>query len=502
MLFTGNFRFGPRPFILFALFSLPAFAQELPISPVPDAPPTGDLSEPTPPIVPPTKDVIVPPPVTLPAPPEGENISGEAMPNAPLTADEAARIALQQQPDVTIANAGILAAQGRITQARSGLRPTFGVTAGYTQQRSLESTSGTATGGNTGGSGTPDAFSASSSNGLRLTATVRQLLFDFNRTRDAVRAAALREQAANANLTRVQADLVLTVKQAFYTLVENQRLVEVNEANLKNRQAQLDLAKARLGSGLGAPADVVRAQTEVAQAVFNLESARNLASTSRVNLALQMGIDGRTPLQVATSTEAEIIVNDVNELVQTALKQRPETALAQANIAAAQSDILVARKNNRPSLGAGLSAGSRSRAFGYDNGSVRATLDLQWNPFDGGLTKGLVQEAQANILTAQAQLNRARQVIVSDVSQAYLNLRTAEQRVIAADAGVSNAEESVRIAEGRYRAGVAAFIEVTDAQTALITARTNRVNAISQVDQARAALRRALGEALGEALQP
>lgn len=487
-----------KPFGLacsFFLLSLPTFAQD--VTPVPDAPPPGDLSQPTPPIVPPTPPVVVPPPVTLPAPPTGEEVSTEALPNEPLTADEAARIALRLQPDITVANADLLAAQGRRTQARSGLRPSFGITAGYTQQQSLSNT-----GGGGGAPGTPDTFSASSSNGLRVTATVRQLLFDFNRTRDAVRAATLREQAATANITRVQSDLVLTVKQAFYTFVENQRLVEVNNANLQNRQAQLALAQGRLQSGLGAPADVVRAQTAVAQSVFDLESARNNASTSRVNLALLMGVDPRTPLEAENSSEPGVTANDVNELVTTALTQRPETVQAQATLQAAQTDVSVARKTNRPSLGIGGSLGSRTPAFGFGNGSVRASLDLQWTPFDGGLTRGLVREAQAGVLAAQAELTRARQTIVSDVSQSYLNLRTSEQRVVAAEAGVANAEESVRIAEGRYRAGVAAFIEVTDAQTALITARTNRVNALSQVDQARAALRRALGETLPPAAIP
>ncbi len=481
-----------RLILFFVLSSLPALAQETPVIPVPDAPPPGDLSRPTPPIVPPTKDVIVPPPVTLPAPPETPPLTNE-----PLSADEAARIALRQQPDVTIANAGILTAQGRTGQVRSGLRPTFGISSNYTQQKSLQSSSGGGTGG-----GTTDTFSASSSNGLRVTATVRQLLFDFNRTRDAVRAATLREQAASANLSRVQADLVLNVKQAFYTLVENKRLVEVNEANLKNRQAQLDLVKARLQSGLGAPADVVRAQTAVAQSVFDLESARNLASLSRVNLALVMGIDARTPLETTDVGEPVIATNDVTELVNTALQQRPETAQAQANLQAAQIGVGVAQKSNRPSLGLSGSAGSRSRAFGYNNGSVRATIDLEWTPFDGGVTKSLVKEAQGNVLAAQGESIKSQQAIVADVSQAYLNLRTAEQRVVAAEAGVANAEESVRLAEGRYRAGVAAFIEVTDAQTALLTARTNRVNAVSQVDQARAALRRAIGEGLPVAGKP
>lgn len=440
----------------------------------------------------------MPPPVTLPAPPPGTPGTAGTPDEpviAPLTADEAARIALRLQPDVVTASADILAAQGRTQQARSALRPTFGISSGYTQQRSLNDLGGN-NGGGGGGGGTPDAFNSSSSSGLRITATARQLLFDFNRTRDAVRAAALRERAATANLTRVQSDLVLTVKQAFYTLVQNNRLVTVSEANLKNRQGQLALTRARLGTGLGAPADVVRAQTAVAEAVFDLETARNVAATARVDLALQMGIDARTPIEAQDSGEPQIASDDVNSLVDQGLKQRPETQQALANIEAAQFNVKVARKTNRPSLGASVGAGSRSGAFGLGNGSVRATLDLAFTPFDGGLTKGLVREAQAEVLASQAELARTQQVIASDVSQAYLNLRTAERRIISSDAGVVNAEESVRIAEGRYRAGVAAFIEVTDAQTALISARTNRVNAQSSVDQARASLSRAVGTAL------
>ena len=54
----------------------------------------------------------------------------------------------------------------------------------------------------------------------------------------------------------------------------------------------------------------------------------------------------------------------------------------------------------------------------------------------------------------------------------------------------------MRLAEGRYRAGVGTFIDVTDAQAALLTAQTNRVNAQSAVDQARAALAHAIGAPL------
>ena len=82
-----------------------------------------------------------------------------------------------------------------------------------------------------------------------------------------------------------------------------------------------------------------------------------------------------------------------------------------------------------------------------------------------------------------------------DVSQAYLNLKTAEQRIATADAEVANAKESLRLLEGRYQSGLGTLLDVLDAQTALLTATTNRVNNQSLVDQARAAMVHAIGGA-------
>src|SRR5262249_9033574 len=127
-----------------------------------------------------------------------------------------------------------------------------------------------------------------------------------NHTRDLVRQFAAEERAANEGLTRVQADQVLQVKQAFYTYAQNERLVTVNETNVRNQQDHLALAQARLNTGLGLPVDVVRAQTAVAEAILNLNVARNNASVSRVNLALLMGVDPRTPIQASETGEPAV----------------------------------------------------------------------------------------------------------------------------------------------------------------------------------------------------
>ena len=70
----------------------------------------------------------------------------------------------------------------------------------------------------------------------------------------------------------------------------------------------------------------------MADAIFTLTTARNTASISRVNLALLMGIDPRTPIDVAQSIEPALNADDVDGLVKLALAKRPEIAQARATI--------------------------------------------------------------------------------------------------------------------------------------------------------------------------
>lgn len=444
----------------------------------------------TPPVMPKTQETPLPPPVTLPPPPGPLPAD---VPNRPLTSDEAVRIALRHQPNVAAAVGGVTAAAGRTQQARSDLLPQLGVSAAYSRVQALNGT-GTGGGGTTGGTGGGSVVTPA---GYQASGNLRQLIFDFNHTRDLVRQAAEEQRAAGANLTRVQYDLALQVKQAFYTLVQDQRLVSVNESNVRNQQSHLDLARARLSSGLGLPSDVVRAETAVADAIFNLNQARNNTENSRVALALTLGVDPRTPIVPAESAEPSPPSVDVNGLVNQALTARPEVVQAQATVKAAEHGVSAAATTSAPSLAGNLGLATRGSTFPPDNNSWSIGASINWPLFDSGFTAGRVREARGNLDTARAQLESAKQGVISDVGQAYLNLVTAQQRVATADSEVANAQESVRLAEGRFRAGLGTFIDVTDAQSALLTAQTNRVNALSAVDQARAALRRAIGAPVG-----
>jgi len=224
-----------------------------------------------------------------------------------------------------------------------------------------------------------------------------------------------------------------------------------------------------------------------------LNSSRNNASNARVNLAQLMGIDPRTPVITADSSEPAIDANDVNALVNTALAQRSEMLQAQSNLQAASHGLNVAKTTDAPSLGASVGWLQRGSDFPPDRNTLTYGFSVEWTPFDAGLTRGRVNEARAELKQANAQLEAVRLAVVSDVSQTYLNLVTAEQGVVTAESEVANAQETLRLVDGRYQAGLGTFLDVLDAQSALVTAQTNLVNAKSAVDQARASMNHAIG---------
>lgn len=422
------------------------------------------------------------PPVPLrlePVPPPSQ----VRLPDAPglegfLTVEEAVRLALERQPDLRIPAAEVKAARGRTTQARSGLLPQIDLNTSYTGQDPL--------------SGTSDER-VRLFGGTQASLILNQLLWDFHRTSSRVGANRSREAAREADLAAARANVERDVRQAFHGFVAATDLAEVARMNLENQRRNVALATARWESGLGLPADVVRAQTAVATSTVSLNAASAQAANARVRLARQMGLDPRTPLQPAPVPMPEGAQGDLNAVIEQALQRRPEMQAAGREVEAARYALRAAHAANAPALSANAGLTSRGQNYPPESWFVQYGLSLTWPVFDAGLTAGLVEEAEGLLEAAEADLEVQRMDVVEEVVQAHVQLQTALDSLVAAAAGEANARESVRIAEGRYAAGLGSFLEVLDAQAALLNASNQHVQARLAAHTARAAFDRAAG---------
>jgi outer membrane protein TolC len=146
----------------------------------------------------------------------------------------------------------------------------------------------------------------------------------------------------------------------------------------------------------------------------------------------------------------------------------------------------------------------RVNAYGrydYDHGwefngsgdSYTAGLQLQWDLWDGHLTRGRVQGAKAALDSVEEESRRLRLAIELEINQARLNLGDAMERLQVTAKAVDLAAESAQLSRARFEQGLALASQVIDAETALTAARVRRAEAETNRLIAIATLRKALG---------
>ncbi len=422
----------------------------------------------TPPLPIRTSTPPIPTVVTLPPIPGGPLV---------LSQEEAVRMALGRQPDLRLPEADLRAARGRTIRARAGLLPSMELQSTHLLQDSLSA--------------------AGHSRESQASLDLEQLLFDFGRTPSEVASARALEGAAEAELAVARAQVATRVRLAFHGLVAARELAGVALSNLENQKRNLALTRARWESGLGLPADVVRASSAVATATVNLNAARAREANQGVALARLLGQDPRLRLDPVCDELPAGDQTDLEVLLQEALPRRPEMQAALNEIDAARHGLRAALAFNAPALSARAGVAARGQDYPPESWFTRYGLTLRWPLVDSGQTSGLVEEAQASLDRALARHDVVCQDVASEIVVSRISLGVALDSLTAAQAARSDALESVRIAEGRYAAGLGSFLEVLDAQSALLTASNQLAAARLAAWEARAEFDRAIGRALG-----
>ncbi len=393
--------------------------------------------------------------------------------------------ALGNHPSIRAAREGLNAGEARVTQATSAYLPQVQASTGYSESRSL------------GG-----AFGDTVTKGYTTTLSVNQLLYDFGKTGNTVDAARFGTQSAGMDVNRVSQEVILNVKQAYFALLQAKKLLTVAQQTLGQTESHLRQAEAFFRTGSKPRFDVTRAEVDVNNARLGLINAKNDVRLRTIALYNAMGIDLGGDIETEDILTQPVAVPPLDQIQAEALKTRPEMLKAEADLQSAESRVKAAESNYLPTLSAN---GSYNWATGTaEMGPFKGDIQNSWNAgitlslslFEGGLTKGKVSEARANLRAAEAQRDGLRQSILLEVNQAYADLDSATARIAVMESSEKKAKENLELAEGRYRAGVGPSLEVTDAQVALIKAETDYVQALYDTQLAAARLLKAMGKGM------
>ncbi len=297
------------------------------------------------------------------------------------------------------------------------------------------------------------------------------------------------------DIERLGNETALAAKNLFFNVLLNEAQVTTQAEQVRYAQENVRITEARLRQGIVSRFDVLTAQTALSTAQQQLIAAQNGRDLAQANLAYLLGTDPDTPLTLQSPPLPPLNQTiDLKASTQMALTRRPEVKQADANVREARRLVKLAGSPLLPTLGivaSGVSSGTDSPTVPRSYGTVSAQLAVPLD--DGGATRSRVRSAKVDVDTQTLTLEQIRLNVALEVRQATLNVRNAQAQVGAAQTGVTQAQEALRLVYLRYEDGLGTFLDVLNALAQLARTRTNLENAQYFYQTSLAQLVRAMG---------
>jgi outer membrane protein len=419
--------------------------------------------------------------------------SAPATPPRPLTLDQALETARARQPQLRQAAANTQASLARSDQALAPLLPQVGGNANYQRSTAnFTSRPGTLPSQLSGGGG---GESWNTFNYLNLGLSANQLLYDFGQSRSRWRSAQASAAAQRDSEHSTLQQVLLGVRIAYFQARAAKGFVSVARDTLANQEKHLAQTEGFVDAGTQAEIALAQSKTDVANAKVQFITAENTYETAKAQLNDAMGVEGSTDYDVADETQPPVQGEDgtTDALLAEALQARPELAALANDVRAQELALQATRAALGPSVNLSTGFTDAGEQFSNLTWNWSAAVGISIPLFQGGLTRAQIREAEFNLTAAKAQFDSERQLVRLEIEQARLAVRADKAALSAAGEALVNAQEQLRLAEGRYETGVGSIIELGDAQVALTSAGQQRVQAEYNLAQARAQLVKALG---------
>lgn len=460
-----------------------------------------------------------------------------------LSITDVIALALQNNPQRAAAWAAVEAAEARIGTAKSAGKPQINLSGDIGAQRAFGFPRSPSSGGGGLPGGSPGGGSQAGAGrgwveSQSLSASANIPIYTGGRVSANKRIARHSAQAQYAQARSVEQELVYATAITYLDVLRGQQILAVGDTNLDVARERRRIAGVRFDAGAAAYLEVLRAETDLANARQMRISSSNNLGQSLSTLNTLMGRPPETPLRVepiisltlpgplfdtqsptaegmpvdegdvtldstpetagvvpdATGIGIGIVTPAESSVLQATSRQgRQSLAATQEQIEAAKASVDLARAGRKPSIDLNILGLVRNPVTFAGRFLASIGANIAQNLFDSGRTRSQVREAKAIVEQLRSQLTEQEQAIANDIEQSLLLLDSAQKRLSSADTGVVAAREALRAAQLGYSAGAQTAIEVSDAQAALLTAETEAVNARFDVAASQARLSAAVG---------
>lgn len=325
---------------------------------------------------------------------------------------------------------------------------------------------------------------------LRLGASAGWMLYDGGQRRLGIRMAELGTEGQRLGRAAAVNDLIHNITRGWYGAMQARDAAGVAEKAEKSWGESLRLARERVSAGAAVKSDVLNLEVKLAEAKQQRQQAMNGCSLAVASLNAAIGAGTLTVESVrdaqAPALTATVKTNfDVNS--------RAELQAARLMTRVKESALRKAQRQYSPTVSAFAELDWDSDVGSDMQSSYLAGVAAEVNLFDGGRTRKGIAEAKAELESARADEEQAREMLTLDLTRARLALDDARTKLDVSKSNIANADEALRMTRVRYQQGAANIAELLGAETMLAGSQYDAVAAEYGVRIAQSDLIRAQG---------
>jgi len=308
------------------------------------------------------------------------------------------------------------------------------------------------------------------------------------------------ELASNEIAVRAR-DVIGRIKRAYADLFVSRKAIDIHLATVALLRQLAEASAVRYETGRVSQQDVLKAVLEVSKLHDDLVMLDERAQTGQAQLNALLDRAPDAAIGALGVPYERVVLPASEELQRLALERQPELRSAELRIEQADAALAVAARDYKPDF----FVGGGYMLMPRDRDAWIATVGMTWPaaPWSRGRLEARKAEATAEIEAARARKRALENQIRLAVQEAYIRVKTAEQRAaLLRSTVVPQSEQTFEVSRVAYGTDRVDFLALLDNQRALLDAQLGYYRALSDFEQAVADLERAVGVDIPLAVVP
>lgn len=326
---------------------------------------------------------------------------------------------------------------------------------------------------------------------------IDQALWQNGKNKALIKQSEFLQKASQFDLEAQKQDLILNVKFSYHNLLRYKELTELSKKDVLQAELFLEAAREKSQLGVGKYSDILKAESELADARYRFQSMNYALENVENELERLTGLTIITDL-ISNDTSINKTFNyeafSADSLFNIAIENYPELKSLE-NIESSQECYIKSVKSDMyPQISAGGGYNWYYDPAFKDRDVWNAGLSIRWNIFEGKRRQSQIEIEKFRKQSYQFQKEDLLVELKQEISSRMIAIRESKDKVRIATVLMQSTSENLKMLTEEYKQGTSSMLELTNARTDNFAAKAKYINAITDYELAIAQLERLLSE--------